>query len=155
MYWRLRHSVYAKQQGARNRRAMKKIVASGAVPGLIAYAGREPVGWISLGPRTDFVRLASSKVLAPVDESPVWSVVCFFIAREWRRGGVSVALLRAATEFARKRGAKRMEGYPVDPRQGSFPPAFAWTGFPGTFAAAGFKEVARRSATRPIMRKKA
>lgn len=155
MHWRLPHSVYVKHQGAENKRAMKKIVASGAVPGLLAYAGREPVGWISLGPRTDFVRLAGSRVLAPVDERPVWSVVCFFIARGWRRSGVSVALLKAATEFARKRGARLVEGYPVDPRGGKMPDAFAWTGLPGTFVAAGFKEVARRSATRPIMRKKA
>ena len=154
MHSRLRHSTYVKQQGAANKRAMKKLVASGAQPGLIAYEGREPVGWISLGPRKEFVRLANSRVLAPVDERPVWSVVCFFIARPWRRCGVSVELLRAAAEFARKRGARLLEGYPVDPRAGKMPDAFAWTGLPGTFTKTGFKEVERRSPTRPIMRRK-
>lgn len=154
MYWRVRRSVYVKQKGAGNKRALKKIVASGRVPGLLAYAGREPVGWISLGPRESFPVLGNSRVLAPVDDRPVWSVVCFFIARPWRRSGVSVQLLKAAADFARKRGARLVEGYPVDPRAGKMPDAFAWTGLPGTFAKVGFKEVERRSPTRPIMRKK-
>jgi len=154
MYWRVRRSVLEKQKGAGNKRAMKKIVASGAEPGLIAYAGREPVGWIAIAPRETYPVLGNSRVLAPVDQQPVWSVVCFFIARPHRRSGVSVALLEAATEFARKRGAKLVEGYPVDPRNGKMPDAFAWTGLPGTFRGAGFTEVTRRSPTRPIMRRK-
>jgi GNAT superfamily N-acetyltransferase len=153
MYWRVRRSVWEKQKSAGTKRAMKKLVASGDVPGLIAYAGREPVGWISLGPRETFPVLGNSRVLAPVDAQPVWSVVCFFIARPYRRAGVSVKLLEAATEYARKRGAKRVEGYPVDPRKGKMPDAFAWTGLPSAFAKVGFEEVARRSPTRPIMRK--
>jgi len=153
MYWRVQHATWEKQKGAGNKRGMKNLVARGAEPGLLAYAGREPVGWISLGPREQFVRLANSRVLVPVDKRPVWSVVCFFIARQHRKSGVSAKLLEAAVDFARKRGAKVVEGYPVDPRKGNFPPAFAWTGFPGTFVKKGFKEVERRSPTRPVMRK--
>lgn len=154
MYWRLRRTVWEQRKGAGNKRALKKLVMSGDVPGLLAYAGREPVGWISLGPREAFPVLANSRVLAPVDGEPVWSVVCFFIARPWRRKGVSVALLQAASELARKRGARLLEGYPVEPRDGATPDAFAWTGLSRAFARAGFHEVARRSDTRPIMRRR-
>jgi GNAT superfamily N-acetyltransferase len=153
MYWRATHSEYMKKQGEGNRKAMRKIVNSGRVPGILAYAGKEPIGWCSIEPRERFVRLETSRVLAPVDNQSVWSVNCFFIARAWRRKGVSVALLRAAVEFARKRGPKIVEGYPVDSRKGKSPDAFVWTGLPGTFLAAGFKEVARRSPTRPIYRR--
>jgi GNAT superfamily N-acetyltransferase len=153
MYWRTTHAQYEKQKGEGNRKALQKIVASGRVPGILAYAGKEPIGWCSIEPRERFVRLEGSRVLAAVDENPVWSVACFFVARPWRRKGVSVALLRAAVDYARKRGAKIIEGYPVDARKEKAPDAFVWTGLTGTFLAAGFKEVARRSPTRPIMRK--
>jgi GNAT superfamily N-acetyltransferase len=153
MYWRATHAQYEEQKGEGNRRALRKVVASGRVPGILAYAGKEPVGWCSIEPRERFVRLEGSRVLAPVDAKPVWSVTCFFIARPWRRKGVSVALLRAAAEFARKRGARIIEGYPVEVRKGKAPDAFVWTGLSETFLAAGFKEVLRRSPTRPIMRR--
>ncbi len=67
---------------------------------------------------------------------------------------MSVALLKAAAQFARKRGARIVEVYTVEPREGRMPDVLAWTGLLGTFTAAGFAEVARWSATRPIMRKK-
>ena len=152
MYWRAKHAEYQKQRGKKNRKALRKIVVSGRVPGILAYAGKEPIGWCSIEPREQFVRLETSRVLAPVDAQPVWSATCFFIARAWRRKGVSVALLRAAVDFARKRGARIIEGYPVDTRKGKSPDAFVWTGLPGTFLALGFEEVMRRSPTRPIMR---
>ena len=152
MYWRLAHSDFKKKMGAANKRAFKKIVAAGETPGLVAYSGREPVGWCAVAPRETYARLQNSRTLAPADDHPVWSVVCFFVVRGSRRRGVTVALLRAAVEFARKRGAKMVEGYPIAPKTKPMPDAFAWTGLEGAFLKAGFKEVARRSATRPIMR---
>ncbi len=152
MYPRLPSSEYRRKQGAGNRRAFRRIVASGRVPGVLAYAGSEPVGWCSVEPRQRFVRLETSKVLAPVDEQPVWSVTCFFVTRRRRRTGLCRVLLRAAVEHAGKRGARIVEGYPADMPKGRVPGAFDWHGLPSTFLAAGFKEVARRSATRPIMR---
>lgn len=153
MWPRLPAAEFTRGKGAGNRRAMKRIVDDGAQPGLLAYAGREPVGWIALAPRAEYVRLARSRVLRPVDDRPVWSVVCFFVAKGHRRQGLTVKLLEAAAAWAKKRGARLLEGYPVEPRRGELPAAFAWTGLPGAFQAAGFTEVARRSPVRPILRR--
>ena len=152
MWWRLKRSEWERQKGEANRRALKRIVNSGTVPGILAYLEGEPVGWCSLGPRADFAALGRSRILKPVDDSPVWSVVCFFIARPYRRTGVSVALLKAAIAYAGRRGCRILEGYPVEPKRGKTPDAFAWTGLASSFRQAGFTEVCRRSKTRPIMR---
>jgi GNAT superfamily N-acetyltransferase len=152
MYWRLRSGEFARNKGAGNRRALQRLVKSGPPPGILAYAGRRPIGWCAIAPRQDYVRLERSRVLKPIDAQPVWSVSCFFVAGEYRRRGVSVALLKAAAEFARRRGARVIEGYPVEARSRSAPPPFVWTGLPGTFLGAGFVEVARPSPSRPIMR---
>ena len=152
MWWRLKRSVFDKQKGAGNKRAMKAIVRKGEVPGIIAYAGKEPIGWCSVAPRDDFSALERSRILKPVDEQPVWSVVCFFVERAHRSSGVSVELLKAAVAHAKRHGARIVEGYPVEPKQDRMPDAFAWFGLASAFERAGFKEVARRSPTRPIMR---
>ena len=153
MWWRLEKRAFDAGKGARNRRAMKRIVDSGEAPGLLAYSGGVPVAWCALAPRDRYPRLARSRVLAPVDDRPVWSVVCFFVAKPWRRRGVTVALLEAAAKFARSRGARILEGYPVAPRGAEIPAAFAYTGLPSAFEKAGFREAARRSEARPIVRR--
>ena len=153
MWWRLPRSLFEKQKGKGNQRALRGIVRSGQVPGLLAYVGREPIGWCALAPRASYPVLANSRILKPVDAKSVWSVSCFFVARPFRRRGVAVRLLRAAVGYARGRGAKIVEGYPVEPKQGAMPDAFAWTGLASAFRRAGFVEVARRSPTRPIMRR--
>ncbi|MCH9028511.1 MAG: GNAT family N-acetyltransferase [Bacteroidetes bacterium] len=152
MYWRLKQSVLDAQKGNGNKRAMKKIIFSDNIPGIIAYAEGEPIGWCSAAQREDFPRLANSRVLKPVDEKPVWSVVCFFINRNYRKKGLSVALLNAVKKFVKSNGGKILEGYPIEPKKDKMPDAFAWTGLSAAFLKAGFKEVARRSETRPIMR---
>jgi GNAT superfamily N-acetyltransferase len=152
MFWRQTRAEYEKSKGAGNRRAFKRIVELGKVPGILAYAGGAPVGWCAVAPRTDYSTLERSRVLAPVDEQPVWSVPCFFVARPFRRQGLTVELLRAAVEFAPKKGAKIIEGYPVEARKGKLPDVFAYTGLPSAFRKAGFVEALRRSPTRPIMR---
>jgi GNAT superfamily N-acetyltransferase len=152
MWWRLTSAEFEKRKGAGNRRAMRTLVKSGRVPGLLAYRGREPVGWISVAPRDDFPRLATSRILKPVDDEPVWSVVCFFVAKEHRGQGVSVELLRAAIDFVRRKGGRMVEGYPVEPRKKRAPAVFVYTGLAAAYRQAGFRECARRSATRPIMR---
>ena len=152
MWWRLKRSEFERMKGAGNKKAMKAIVDSGEVPGLIAYLDNEPVGWCSVGPRNRFSALERSRILKRVDDRPVWSVVCFFIARPFRRQGVSAALLRAAVEYVRENGGEVLEGYPVEPKKNEMPDAFAWPGLAAAFVKAGFVEVARRSETRPIMR---
>jgi hypothetical protein len=145
MWSRLSRSQYETQKGARNKRAMKKLVDGGRAPGIIAYQNGQPIGWCSVAPRQEFLRLERSRILKPVDEQPVWSVVCFFVAKEYRGGGLS------AIDFVRERGGRIVEGYPVEPQKQQ-PDAFMWMGLAAAFVKAGFKECARRSATRPVMR---
>ena len=152
MWWRVPSAEFDRGKGEGNRQAFQALVASGAEPGVLAYVGEEPVGWLAIQPREAYPRLARSRSLRPVDDAPVWSVTCFFVARAHRRGGLSVGMLRAGVEHAAARGATIVEGYPVDPRGGRLPDAFAWHGTRAAFERAGFVEVARPSATRAIMR---
>ncbi len=152
MYWRQTRAEFVQRKGAGNRRALKKLVRSGPPPGLLAYVDGEPVGWCAVAPRERYSTLNRSRVLARVDEEAVWSVPCFFIARPFRRKGFTTRLLGAAVKFARRNGAKIVEGYPVAPKKGSMPDVFAYTGLAAAFRKAGFLEVARRSPIRPIMR---
>jgi len=144
---------YRRDSGDANRRSLRKRIANGEPVGLLAYLDGEPVGWCAVAPRAALPRLATSRVLAPVDERPVWSAPCFFVARTARGRGVTVALLRAAAAYAKQHGADTLEGYPVDPAGARTAPTFAWWGLASAFAQAGFREVARRSPTRPIMRR--
>lgn len=152
MYWRLQHAEYEQLKGAGNHNLMQNLVKSGETTGLLAYQNGEVVGWISLGPREDFPRLGTSRILARIDDQPVWSVVCFYIDRKMRRTGLSMQLLSAAIEFARTQKAEILEAYPVEPKNEKMPSVFAYTGVASTFQQLGFVEVARRSESRPIMR---
>jgi GNAT superfamily N-acetyltransferase len=152
MLWRLTHSQFEKQKGNRNRLAMKRIVQSGRVPGILAYLNGKAVGWCAVAPRSEFVRLETSRVLQKVDDLAVWSVVCLFVAKAFRHQGISTALLNAAAEHVRKHGGTMVEGYPIIPQRATVPDVFAWTGFLSTFQRVGFVEVARRSPNRPIVR---
>lgn len=176
MFMRLPRATFEQQKGLKNKKAMQKLVKANDVPGLLAYARGEPVGWCSISPREKFSALERSRILQPIDEQPVWSVTCFFIAKGFRRQGVTVELLKAAIAYVKKRGGKILEGYPVEPASASTssasigsastssattadagakkmqPDTFMWTGLASAFRKAGFKEILRRSATRPIMR---
>jgi GNAT superfamily N-acetyltransferase len=153
MHFRLPRPAYERGKGEPNRRALRRLVESGRPPGLLAYEGAEAVGWCAVAPRAQYPRLARSRAMRPVDDRPVWSVVCLFVARTHRRRGVSTALLRAAAEFAAASGAEVIEGYPVEPRSGSMPDVFAWTGTASAFRKAGYLEVARWLPGRPVMRR--
>jgi GNAT superfamily N-acetyltransferase len=152
MAWRLQRKDWLSGKGAGNKRALRRLVDGGHKPGILGYVGREVVAWCSVGPREQFAHLERSRVLAPVDDAPVWSVSCLFVKKEHRRRGLSAEMLRAAVEFAGKQGAHAVEGYPVEPTMTKTPDPFVWTGVPSSFRAAGFREVARRSRSRPIMR---
>jgi predicted GNAT family acetyltransferase len=152
MWWRIKRSEFEKQKGEGNKKAFKALVDSGTRPGLLAYREREPVGWCAVEPRSNYPALQRSRILKPVDEEPVWSVTCFFIKRGHRGEGVSRALIRGAIDYVGKKGGSIIEGYPVEPRKDRMPDAFAWTGIASAFRQEGFREVARRSETRPILR---
>lgn len=153
MLWRLPRKQFEAQKGDGNRNAMRALVAAGETPGLLGYLDDRTVGWCAVAPREDYPALSRSRVLKPVDDQPCWSVSCLFVHRKHRKQGVATQLLKAAVDYVRGKGGVILEGYPVEPKGDSpIPPAFAWTGVPKAFQAAGFSEVARRSPTRPVMR---
>jgi GNAT superfamily N-acetyltransferase len=151
-FWRQPRSSFNANKGTGNRRLMLRIVTDGPPPGILGYLGDEAVGWCAVAPREDYSALARSRILQPIDDQPVWSVSCLFVCKDQRKKGVSVELLRAAIEHVKGQGGSIVEGYPVEPKKDEVPAAFAWTGLAAAFLAAGFREVARRSDTRPIMR---
>jgi GNAT superfamily N-acetyltransferase len=152
MWWRLTQKEFDAQKGDTNRLAMHDIVASGEVPGILAYHDDDSIGWCSVAPREEFPRLGRSRILKPVDEQSVWSVVCFYVAKRYRRRGVSTRLLEASVDYVRSRGGSVVEGYAVEPRKDELPDIYGYHGLAAAFHQAGFVEVARRSETRPIMR---
>jgi GNAT superfamily N-acetyltransferase len=153
-FYRVRGSSWQNASAAGNRRVLEKAVdeLDGRAPGLVAYRNGEAIGWVSLGPRDDYERLQHSKVLAPIDERPVWSIVCFVVGRAARGQGVAAALLDAAVEYARQHGATLLEGYPVETDGKRIPSANAYKGTLGMFERAGFKVAERRqwNATTPV-----
>ena len=151
MWLRLKRSEFERSKGEPNRRSLRKLVRAGGVPGLLAYRAGTPVGWCAVEPRTAYPVLARSRTLKPIDGSPVWSVTCFFVAKQERGRGTTVHLLRAAVDWAREQGAEAIEGYPVVPK-GRMPEAFAWRGLVSVFRKVGFVEAARRTPASPIMR---
>lgn len=152
MLWRLSKRRMDTQMGEPNRLAMKAIFDAGHIPGLVCFIGQDPIGWIQVDRRASFPRLQKSRVLKPVDDQTVWSISCYFIDKRHRKTGLSTQLLTAAGAFVKERGGTILEGYPIDPPKKNYPAVYAWTGIIGAFKKAGFSEVARRSATRPIMR---
>ena len=152
MYWRLPRSQWTASKGLKNKNSFRKIVSSDQQPGVIAYDGSEAIGWCAIAPREVFTGLSKSRVLKPIDDRPVWSITCLFVKKPYRRRGVSVQLIEAAVKFAGKQGARIVEGYPTAPTMEKTPDPFVFMGVPSAFTAAGFKEVARRSPSRPVMR---
>ena len=152
MWWRLRHKDYGSNKGEKNRDAMFELVSAGCIPGILAYDNNVPIGWCSVAPRDKFPRLEGSKILKRVDNQPVWSIVCLFVDKAYRKDGVSLQLIKAAVSFVKNQGGKIVEGYAIMPKKETMPDVFAFHGFYSTYLKAGFKEVARRSETRPIMR---
>jgi GNAT superfamily N-acetyltransferase len=138
--------------GAANKQAMHDLVDGGTVTGLIGYLDGSPAGWISLGPREDYLKLRRSPIMKPVDDAEVWSVVCSYVARPYRGAGLQHRLLAAAIDFAERQGVAILEAYPVDKAERSNDDNMFF-GSRGLYERAGFAEVLRRSPTRLVMRR--
>lgn len=143
MYFRRASSEMATARAVDNRAALQRLAAGDPAPGLLAYDGDEPVGWVGLGRRDTFPRLVRSRYLRPVDDLPVWSVVCFFIARSRRGHGIARALLDGAVAYARAQGAPAIEGYARDVGDERLSSESAYPGTVPLFERAGFHEVIR------------
>ena len=152
MWWRLKRREFEKQQGEGNRLAMKSIVESGEIPGILAYLNRKAIGWCSIAPREQFASLERSPVLKRIDNCSVWSIVCLDVAKVYRDKGISMALIREAVEYVNSQGGKIVEAYPTIPRTSHLPPFSVYMGLPAIYEKAGFKVVARPSKSKLIMR---
>lgn len=146
-YWRLRSKDFAAEKVPELRERLRSLADRDPSPGLVALEGEGPtaraVGWVSLGPRTDFERIVRSKVIPSIDDRPVWSVVCFATSATARGRGVAGALLNGAIAVARQNGAEALEAYPVVVDSGgAINPAAAFTGTLSIFERAGFAVVA-------------
>jgi GNAT superfamily N-acetyltransferase len=147
-YWRI-GSAYQRRTREENKATFREIVLRGPPPGLLAFAGDLAVGFCQLTPRDALPWLDRAWRLKRVDDQPVWSLSCFYVRKEYRRQGVTAALIAAALKAARRAKAPALEAYPLD---ADLTPSASWTGFASTFARAGFQTVALRVPPRPIMR---
>jgi GNAT superfamily N-acetyltransferase len=154
MWWRVPQGgkLWQRNQGDKNRDAFRRLIRAGKVHAVLAFAGDEPVGWCSFGPKDSFVRMKRMRSLQHESPEGAWSIVCFYIPSRWRGRGVATALLQASTARAFELGATAVEGYPKVPKEdGSrMPGAFAWTGVPALFRKAGYEEMEREGPERPV-----
>jgi GNAT superfamily N-acetyltransferase len=152
MSWRIPRAEFNRNKGEANRSSLRDLVERGPAPGVLAYDEGRAVGWCAVAPREVYPALDRSRLFQPVDAQAVWSISCLFVAKSYRRQGLSAQLLDAATRFAGTQGATIVEGYPQVVKK-RLPDVFVWTGLEQSFVRAGFTEVARRSPNRPIVRR--
>lgn len=142
--WCLSHRLGAAQiaelGGGSRERAMRALCRSERPPGVVTYRDGVPVGWCSIGERASIPRLATSKLIRPVDDVPVWSIICVVVRGGHRRQGVTAAMLEGAVRYAASRGAPAVEAYPVDP-PGRMDLTMAFVGTRSMFARAGFRVI--------------
>jgi GNAT superfamily N-acetyltransferase len=154
--WCLSHRIGARQieelGGGDREQAMRRLCEREPAPGVVAYRDGTPVGWCSIGPRAGIPRLAASKLIRPVDEVPVWSIICVVVRAGHRRQGVTTHLLEGAVAYARSAGAPAVEAYPVDP-EGRMDLTMAFVGTRGMFERTGFRVVGTTDARAGGMRR--
>ena len=127
--------------------------------GLVAYLDGEPVGWCAVEPRPAYegllrvYRVPWEGRSEDKTDASIWAVTCVFARAGYRRRGIGYALARAAVDFARERGARVLEAYPMLTQPGD---DITWgelhMGTRSIFAAAGFEEVLRPTPRRVVMR---
>lgn len=143
-------AAYRRRSPEDNRDDFQAVVEEGPPPGLLAFDGDVAAGWCRVSPRPAVPAAEGSWRTRQVDDLPVWLITCFYVRKGYRRQGLTAALIAAAVDLARSAGAPGIEATPLD---GRVSPSATNSGYASTFAAAGFKEIARRSPERPIMRR--
>ena len=152
MWWRMSRADWKAVPRDDKRDRFRTIVEAGPPPGILAYDGATAIGWCAIGPRETLPQMNRSRVAAPLDGvEGVWAVNCFYIRSGWRGKSLMRTLLDGALAFAAKQRAAVVEACPLETKR-----KLIWgegyVGIASVFRAAGFKEVARRSETRPLMR---
>lgn len=148
MRWRMTSTAFRRSTKEERAATLEELVRTGTPVGILAYSGTTPVGWCSVAPRARYAALERSRVLPRIDDTPVWSVVCLFVDRHFRRQGLTCRLLKAAVAYARDQGAPAVEGYPVAPDA----PSYRYMGTPETYRRAGFVDVTPAGQERRVMR---
>jgi len=120
--------------------AMRRLCEREHPPGAVTYLDGQPVGWCNIGPREEITRLARSRLIRPVDDVPVWSIVCIVVRAGFRRKGVTGPLIEGAVAYAASHGAPAVEAHPVDP-PGRMDLTMAFVGTRGMFEKTGFAVV--------------
>ena len=149
--WCLSHRLRQREidelgEGSREQ-AMRRLCEREVPPGVVTYLDGRPVGWCNVGARADIPRLVHSTKIHPLDEVPVWSIICVVVRGGHRRQGVTAPLIEGAVEFAAAHGAPAVESYPVDPGERRMDLTMAFVGTRSMFERAGFEVVGKTSAT--------
>ncbi len=152
MYFRLPYKTFQENKPDGNKKMMRKLVDKGLPQGLIASINKQPVGWIAMAPREDYMKIENSRAFKRIDEKPVWSITCFFVKKEFRHQGLSQHLIKGAVDYAKKKKIKTLEAYPAVPYDEKVPHAFLWVGVLSSFIKNGFKLVRQQSKSRAMVR---
>lgn len=153
MFWRMGANEWKlKGQNENNRRAFQLIIEQSKVHAAIAFAGEEPVGWVTFGPRESFPRIENSRVLKRDAPRGTWTIPCFYIPRKWRGKGIANQLLNEAVHYCKDHGALEVEGYPIEHADPDHPRRATdiYTGVATQFARAGFHPIPRAEKLRSI-----
>ncbi len=151
MWWRLPEKKFAEQTGEPNKAAMKQLVESGYVPGILAYDREQPVAWCSVGARESYPALHRYWQLDKGLDKTTWSIVCFFVDEKFRRRGLMKTLIEKAMEYALSQGATIIEGYPIEPDK-ELTGFRGYTGITSVYKSLGFAEVERNKRQEILMR---
>ena len=152
MYFRLPYKEFQENKPDGNKKMMRHLVNKGKPQGLIASTDQEPIGWIAMAPREDYMKLEKARVFKRFDDKPVWSITCFFIKKQFRHMGLSRQLIKGAVDFAKRKKIKTLEAYPAIPYDEKVPHAFLWVGVLSSFINNGFKIVKQQSKSRAMVR---
>ena len=152
MFFRLPYKEFQENKPDGNKRLMRQLVNKGKPQGLIASIKNEPVGWIAMAPREDYMKVENSRVFKRIDDKPVWSITCFFIKKQFRHMGLSQKLIKGAIDFAKKKKIKTLEAYPAIPYNEKVPPPFLWVGILSSFIKNGFRVVKQHTKSRAMVR---
>ena len=118
-YFLLSHNKFNSSKPAERKEIFKMKIQTSEYPlGIIAYKDNIPAGWLAINPKSTYEKLMKSRVIKPIDDKPVWSIVCFFIQKEFRGQGISRKLLEYAEEYAQNCGASIIESYPINCKKG-------------------------------------